>query len=225
MSEGQGLFVGWYDTDPSYQPELDLWHSKEHMPERARLPGFLTAQRYKSLCDSNRYCVLYRADSVEAFVSRPYLDVLNSPTEWTRKMMPGVLNLNRTLCQVVQRGGEGFGGVLVTVKCSPAPEARIAFSEWLSEEAFPASLAEFGIVRLELAIADQEASRLKTREQELRQKPDEIADWVLLVEAYSEGASEAFGDPGPLSRSEIEAHGAKVSDLDSFRLVHLISSG
>ena len=42
MSEGHGLFVGWYDTDPSYQPELDLWHSKEHMPERAELPGFLT---------------------------------------------------------------------------------------------------------------------------------------------------------------------------------------
>jgi hypothetical protein len=41
MSDGQALLIGWYDTNPAYQPELDSWHSKEHMPESVpRFPVF-----------------------------------------------------------------------------------------------------------------------------------------------------------------------------------------
>jgi hypothetical protein len=155
--------------------------------------------------------LLFRVTSIEVFVSEPYLKVLNNPTEWTRKMMPGVLNMNRTLCTVAGRGGGGFGSILHTIKCSPEPNRRGAFATWLSEEAFPAALAGVGVIRVELAIADQAASRLKTRDQGLRGKPDEIADWVVLVEAYSESGLEAFGDSAPLSGREIEVHGATVT--------------
>jgi hypothetical protein len=224
MPNGQGLLIGWYDTNPAYQPELDLWHSKEHMPQRAALTGFLTAHRYRSMRNAGRYCVLYRTTSIEVFVSDAYLNVLNTPTEWTRKMMPGVLEMNRTLCTVVERRGGGFGSILHTIKCSPKPDGRAAFTGWLSAEAFPAALAEVGVIRVELAIADQEASRLKTQDQGLRGKPDEIADWVILVESYSEAGLHAFGDASPLSGREIEAHGAAVTERESFQLVHLILS-
>jgi hypothetical protein len=224
MPEGQALLIGWYDTDPAYQPELDAWHSKEHMPERAALPGFLTAQRFRSLRDPGRYCVLYRVTGIEVFVSEPYLNVLNNPTEWTRKMMPGVRDMNRTLCAVAERRGGGFGSILHTIKCSPPPDGRHAFVGWLSEEAFPAALTGVGVVKVELAIADQDASRLKTQDQGLRGKPDEIADWVVLVEAYSVDEREASGISGPLSDLEIEVRGATVTERESFQLVHLISS-
>jgi hypothetical protein len=67
MTRGSGLFVGWYDADPSLQPELDRWHSEEHMRERTGLPGFLSAQRYLSVDRPNRYCVLYRTEDVRTF--------------------------------------------------------------------------------------------------------------------------------------------------------------
>jgi hypothetical protein len=224
MPDGQGLLIGWYDINPGYQPELDQWHSQEHMPERARLPGFLTAARYRSLRRTDRYCLLFRTTGIDAFGSKPYLDVLNNPTAWTRKMMPGVLSMNRSLCRVAESRGGGFGGMLHTMKCSPAPDERVAFADWLSEEAFPAILSIFGIVRLELAIADQDASRLKTRDQDLRQRPDEIADWVVVMETYTEEALGALSESALLAAREFEAHGATAMEVESFQLVHLISS-
>lgn len=224
MSDGQALLLGWYDTNPAYQPELDLWHSREHLPERAALPGFLTVERFRSLRDLGRYFLLFRVTNIEVFASDPYLRVLNNPTEWTRKMMPGVLNMNRTLCTVAGRAGGGFGSILHTIKCSPERSVRATFATWLRDEAFPAALASVGVVRVELAIANPEASRLKTRDQGLRGKPDEVADWVILVEAYSESGLEALGDSAPLSCREIEVRGATVTGRESFRLAHLISS-
>jgi hypothetical protein len=224
MPEGEGLLIGWYDTDPGCQPELDFWHSAEHMPQRAALPGFLTCHRYRSLRGPNRYCVRYRTTGIAAFASEAYLGVLNNPTEWTRKMMPGVRDMNRTLCTIAISRGRGFGGILHTVQCSPVPGARAAFAGWLGEEAFPATLSRPGIVRLELAIADREASRLKTRDQDLRGEPDAVADWVILVEAYTEDALGAASGPSPLSARDLEAHGATVTDAESFQLVHLIHS-
>ena len=123
------------------------------MPERVALPGFYTGQRYRSRSERWGYCVLYRAADVQTFVSAAYLDVLNNPTDWTRAMMPGIRNLNRTLCSVVRDTDGGFGSILHIVQLSPAPEPEETL-RWLDEIAIPAAMAEPGIVRVTLAVAD-----------------------------------------------------------------------
>jgi hypothetical protein len=221
MTTGQGLFVAWYDTDPLFQPELDRWHSKEHMLERVVLPGFRTGQRYTSLDEQWRYCVLYRADDVRTFVSEPYLQVLNNPTEWTRKMMPGIRNLNRSLCSIIRDAGAGFGNVLHTIQFSPSPTAQSDFLNWIDDAAIPAVLAEPGAVRLTLAVADRAISQTKTKEQTLRAQPDVVSDWVLLVESYAEST---INQAWRFLSGSMEEHGGYSPVGQTFQLSHLLVS-
>jgi hypothetical protein len=221
MTTGEGLFVAWYDTDPAFQPELDRWHSKEHMPERVRLPGFLTGQRYRGLDEQRHYCVLYRTDDVRTFVSEPYLQVLNNPTEWTRRMMPGFRNLNRSLCSVVREAGSGFGNILHTIQFSPAPTRESGVLNWIDDVAIPTVLAEPGAVRLALAISNKAITRTKTNEQALRAQPDAISDWILLIESYTEpSTNQAWRS---LTES-IEEHGGHSPVGRTFQLSHLLVS-
>lgn len=220
MTTARGLFVAWYDSDPSFQPELDQWHSREHMSERVALPGFRTGQRYNSLDRQWRYCVLYRADEVRTFISAPYLQVLNNPTEWTRRMMPGIRNLNRSLCTIIRDAGAGFGSILCTIQFAP-PSAGSEFVGWVDETAIPAVLAEPGAVRLTLAVADKAISQTRTEEQALRTQPDMVSDWILLVESY---AASAIDSVWHLLSGSIEAHGGGRPARETFQLSHLLAS-
>ncbi len=197
MTKGNGIFVAWYDADPAYQPGLDQWHSVEHMPERVGLSGFLTGQRYVSVADPAHYCVIYRVDAVETLVSAPYLQVLNNPTALTRRMMPGIRNLNRSLCSVVRDVGDGFGRALLTLQFSPEQEAS-ALESWLINDAFGAMADEPGIVRLTLAVADKAISGVGSGEKMLRAQPDAVsrtgscwskgADDTGTIEGFAHGS-------------------------------------
>jgi hypothetical protein len=223
MMGGLGLFVGWYDTDPAFQPELDRWHSEEHMPERIALPGFRTGQRYKSGSEDWQYCVIYRTADIQTFISESYLNILNKPTQWTRAMMPGVRNLNRSLCSVVRDTGGGFGGLLYTVRFSPARESDNTL-QWIDEIVIPGALAEPGIVRVTLAVADATISRTRTNEQVLRSQPDAVSDWVLLIEGYDDAARVRL-ESGIVSPHSVgEQGGGSQAVCRTFQISHLLIS-
>jgi hypothetical protein len=224
MTAGEGLFVGWYDTDPTFQPELDCWHSQEHMPERVDLPGFLTGQRYTALDKNSRYCVLYRAVDVQTFVSGPYLNVLNNPTDWTRRMMRGIRNLNRSLCSAVRDSGAGFGRTLHTIQFSPDSNSEAKLISWLDEAVTSQVLAERGAVRLSLAIADRAISQTKTAEQDLREGHDTVSDWILLFESYLDAPGDTVWTEGLLSSESLESHGGRNPVGQTFALSHLLVS-
>jgi hypothetical protein len=140
-------------------------------------------------------------------------------------MMPGVRNLNRTLCVVTRAIGDGFGQFLHTTQISPAPSEQDALLEWIDRKIIPAVASQTGIIRLELAVADKAASRTKTNEQDLRDQPDAVADWVLLAEAFEETALGHFDNGSLLSDREIRAHGGRSPESETFRLAHLLVSG
>jgi hypothetical protein len=222
MATGQGLLVAWYDADPAFQPELDQWHAKEHMPERVNLPGFLTGQRYADWDKEGSYCVLYRTVDVRTFVSERYLQVLNNPTEWTRRIMPGVRNLNRSLCSISREVGEGFGNILHTFQLSPPPNAEAEFLKWIDEFAIPAVFSDPHSVRLTLAASDKEISRTKTNEQALRSQPDAVSDWIMLIETY--GTRAAVTAPWETFSASLSRLGINNPIGRTFHLSHLLVS-
>lgn len=76
---GQSAVVIWSDmADPAAH---DLWHSREHLPERVAIPGFLRARRCVTLvADAPRYFVLYELKDAAIVTSPAYLARLNQPT-------------------------------------------------------------------------------------------------------------------------------------------------
>ncbi len=176
-------FLGlWHDIQPEAQAEYDEWHTREHMPERLALPGFLMGRR---LVDRNaetlRYGTIYEATSVEAFRSPEYLARLNAPSAWSAKMMPFFRNMLRVSCERVATSGPCDGGAMMTVRLMlPGGEARFT-------EAAPALVAALnerpGIVGAHAAVARPEASSIRTNEMAARPKSDVTGfDAVVLVE-------------------------------------------
>lgn len=223
MSDRSGLFIGWYEVDPGFLPEINQWHSVEHMPERFHLPGFVAAQRFRHLDRDNAYCVLYRTDGPEVFVSEAYLEVLNNPTPWTKRMMAGMLNVNRTLCRVeLSIGQSGCGGYLATARPRRRGDMPAIDGAKLSQD-LAGLLAQMpGFVRMEFAVADHKATGTETNEKKFRKKPDDMADWVLVVEGFPN--ADVCSEVLELALQGLQASGLVVADIETgfYRLDHAV---
>src|SRR5262245_20899906 len=100
-----------------YARELDRWHTMEHMPERLGVPGFLRGRRYIDVNASDHLMfILYEAAHIETFRSPGLIARLNDPTEWSKRVQPGLMNFIRAPCQTLISLGEGVGGAILTVR-------------------------------------------------------------------------------------------------------------
>src|SRR3712207_6108625 len=97
---GSGALIAWHDVEEGREAEYLDWHSHEHLPERLAIPGFLQGRRYSVAGSGPQFLILYVVESPNVFTSAAYLERLNHPSEWTQKMMPALLNMNRSLCSV-----------------------------------------------------------------------------------------------------------------------------
>lgn len=178
----------WWDIAPEARAEWEEWHSHEHMPERLAIPGFQRGTRYVALSGAPSYFVLYEVDRVETLTSGPYLERLNNPTPWSRKMMPHHRNMMRALCEVREGWGGGVPYVMGTVRSSTRPamvpkRAGLTSAHLLEAQPMPAM----------------------TTEQKIR-GADATANWVLLVGGYDMQApsGELYRPAYSLSAGEIE---------------------
>ena len=169
---GNAAVAMWWDVAPETRAEWEDWHSSEHMPERLAIPGFLRGTRWIA---GNSYFVLYEVDSLATLTSGAYLERLNNPTPWSRRMMPHHVAMVR----------DGYGGGISSVMApmrSPGkmelPRGKGLTSAYLLEaQPMPA----------------------QTAEQKIRGK-DATADWILLVGGYDEDAVKAAAGGGELYR-------------------------
>ena len=87
---GKAVLVNWGGIVKSEEVDYNSWHSLEHMPERININGFLRGFRaigIKGTCNTNKYFMMYEAKSKEVFESKEYLNRLNNPTSWTKKIL------------------------------------------------------------------------------------------------------------------------------------------
>jgi hypothetical protein len=116
---GRAFLSLWSGILQGYERELDRWHTIEHMPERLGVPGFLRGRRYMGSTSSDHpLFILYEAAHIETFRSPGLLARLNDPTEWSKKVQPGLVNFIRSPCQTLISLGDGLGGALMTIRVS-----------------------------------------------------------------------------------------------------------
>jgi hypothetical protein len=184
---GLGALIAWHDVEPGHHGKYLHWHSHEHMPERLAIPGFLRGRRYSVVGPGPQFLIIYEVTDLEVFATPAYLERLNNPTDWTRRIMPSLWSMNRSLCRVEASDGVGVGRFMLTIQFSPAPGQEAALQATLTEE-IQALVKGEGLCAAHLLMADRDKSGTPTRERSLRTGPDTIADWVLLIEGYDESA-------------------------------------
>jgi hypothetical protein len=175
---GRAAIAMWWDIAPDLRAEFEDWHSHEHMPERLGIPGFLRGSRWIAASGEPSYFVLYETARPATTTSGPYLDRLNDPTPWTRKMAPLHLNMVRSLCRVRARFGGGLPHALATIRFSPAR----GFAKALTGRLMPELARRRGLTGAHL-LESQPMSGTQTAEQKMR-GGDATADRVLLIGGY-----------------------------------------
>ena len=196
----------WCDVAPEAREEFDDWHAHEHMPERLSIPGFLRGSRWVSTDSRNGYFMLYEADNEATVTTGPYLERLNNPTPWSRKMMPHHRNMTRSLCRLQSSHGSGLAGSMLTIRFSSMPHAEGRLSRWLSTELLPRLPSRKGLVAAHLLRAATGVPTEQTTEQRIR-GGDASADWILLVNGYSADAVRTLAAKD-LSEADMLARGA-----------------
>jgi hypothetical protein len=180
---GAAAVAMWWNVSPEMRAEWEDWHSSEHMPERLSIPGFLRGTRWVAESGEPSYFICYEVANLATITGGAYLERLNNPTPWSRKMMPHHLNMVRSLC--VLRAGRG-GGL-------PQTLATVRFSPRAGEQ--PTLPQRKGLTGAHLLEA-QPMPGAPTTEQKIR-GGDRTADWILLVGGYDVEAVKSVLDSQP----------------------------
>lgn len=179
---GTGVVAIWHDLLPEARDEFYEWHNREHMPERAAIPGFQRGRRYIALDAGPSYFNLYEADSVQVLGGDDYLARLNAPTPWTQKVVQSYRNVARSICDVHYTDGVGSGAYLVTLRFDVAADRSVQVLEALRDRMLPPLVEAQGITGVHFATADEAVSKVETAEKKARSEGTEIPSWIIIIE-------------------------------------------
>jgi hypothetical protein len=190
--KGEGFMAVWHDIKSEGEAEYELWHTREHMPERVSTPGFLVGRRYVDWSLSrHRWYTLYEGAKLDTFSSDPYRKKLNSPTPWTTRMQPNFLNFVRSACETIATNGVGIGGAIATVRIDFEGDGEAAF-RGAAKRLADSLLQLDGVTGVHIGWANPGVTRVKTRETELRADAGEdVFDAVVHVEGIGRREVEA----------------------------------
>lgn len=121
----------WHDIEMKDQAAYVEWHTLEHMPERAAVPGFIRGRRGVAVDphQSPKYVTFYEAVDSDVFRSEPYFERLDNPTVWSQQIQPTFRNFVRFANELVDQRGFGDGAFLTTVRFETVGETSVGFED------------------------------------------------------------------------------------------------
>ena len=187
---GNAVLVNWGGVLPDKETNYNEWHSKEHMPERISLPGFLRGYRAVGIDGTeinHKYFMMYEAEKKEIFVSKEYLERLNNPTKWTKEILSSYLSPSRTICSVISTKSIGLGGFILTIRFlekNIQNQHHVERLKLLTRE-----VTEFqGITGMHVLLGDNSYGQMNTEEKKHRSsqgKNDQIISQALIIEGLN----------------------------------------
>lgn len=178
---GKGVLAIWNGMKDGTEDEFVRWHVREHIIERVGLPGFLRGRRYVAIDGHPKYFNFYETSDVAVLASDAYRARLNDPTEWTRRVVADFTDMSRTACDVVASFGTGEGTFIDAIRLSTAADASV-FKAAIADKILKPASEALGIVGAHLLQGEKSATGGDTIEKKLRGQPDQMADWVVLIE-------------------------------------------
>ena len=178
---GGGFLAIWSDIAPDLETDYLHWLTREHTAERVGIPGFLGVRVFRAmLANVNRFFILYELQGPEVVDSQAYLDRLNAPTPWSKRMMPNLGNFVRGGGRIVASSGTGQGGVVSALSLSaPLPQDCEALVLRMSQLDRIAAVRAFE--------TDTAKTSVETEEKSIREK-DHSFETLLLIEGLDEAA-------------------------------------
>lgn len=179
--EGTGLLLLWNDIEPAVDAEYNRWHSMEHVPERVRVPGILAGRRYARIGEGKqRYLTVYELESTAVLSSPPYLDLMENPTPWSRRMRINFSNVTRIACHRLDSAGAGMGACLALIRLEAGRDEAAGLASALA-----ACAATEGVVAAHWCRTDPSVPGLSWQ---ATTAPSARCDRMLIAEAIDENS-------------------------------------
>ena len=220
LPEGPAFLALWNSiNDPGRRHEYEQWHTIEHVPERAALPGFLGADRYRSVDAEPSYLTVYHLENLAALSTDSYRDVFTHPTPWSARMRPLLSDFYRLPC--FRSGSVGSSraphlgalrwntdaamppGPLNTWLNQAIDAGRLLHAQW----GWAASMESYWLANVHSETADggiEHVALLQHHDPEdLRQSLDSLSDW-LKPHASRLGQRQFFSLQSSIRKSDVE---------------------
>ncbi len=137
----KGILIAAMDFSNVPADEFNDWYDTEHIPERQRVPGFRTLQRWIGAEHPKQSVATYDLDSVAVLQSPAYRAIGGENlSPWSKRVTGKVERLLRYAGRTNPPGDAtapaGAGGLLL-VGMTPASEVETAFNAWYDAEHVP----------------------------------------------------------------------------------------
>jgi hypothetical protein len=138
----KGELIAAFDFSNVAEDEFNDWYDQEHIPERQRVPGFLSCQRWIGAENPKHSVATYDLDSLAVLKSAPYLAIGGENlSPWSKRLTARCQRLLRFEGEQVLPGDKiapNDAGGLLLVGMTPAPEVETEFNAWYDTEHVPA---------------------------------------------------------------------------------------
>ncbi|USU18877.1 DUF4286 family protein [Paraburkholderia fungorum] len=125
------LFVA-SDIKVEDEADFNAWYDREHIEERVRMDGVISAARYTAVSGRPKYLGLYWAESISVFSSPAYAHAFQNQTEWSQRTLPKMVAPTRRIGEVSASVGQGSGAYVATLSLS-IPEDHQALTDRCAE--------------------------------------------------------------------------------------------
>jgi hypothetical protein len=137
-----GVLIAALDFSGVAEDEFNDWYDSEHIPERRRVPGFLTAERWIGADDPRHSVASYDLADLAVLQGPAYRAIGGENlSPWSKRITAKCGRLLRFEGEQILPGeatAAAEAGGLLLVAMTPAPEVETAFNAWYDTEHVPA---------------------------------------------------------------------------------------
>jgi hypothetical protein len=138
----KGILIAAMDFSNVDSGEFNDWYDMEHIPERQRVPGFLSLQRWIGAENPRQSVATYDLESLAVLQSPGYRAIGGENlSPWSKRVTAKVERLLRYEGEQILPGdavAPSSAGGLLLVGMTPAPDVEGAFNAWYDNEHVPA---------------------------------------------------------------------------------------
>jgi hypothetical protein len=138
----KGILIAAMDFSNVAADEFNDWYDTEHIPERQRVPGFLTLQRWIGSENPKESVATYDLESLGVLQSPGYRAIGGENlSPWSKRVTAKAERLLRYEGEQILPGdatAPATAGGLLLVGMTPSPEVETAFNAWYDTEHLPA---------------------------------------------------------------------------------------
>ncbi len=146
MATAMGLLVAGFNTAAVSQDEFNDWYDNEHIPERARTPGFINCERWIGVEDPKISIATYDLESLAVLQSPAYRQIAGANlSPWSKRVTGKCVRVCRFEAEQTLPGKQTApatgAGAMLFFAMNPLPEAEGDFNAWYNQEHVPALAA------------------------------------------------------------------------------------